>query len=624
MARAGIPMMRRGWGRVGVLALMLVSLASCGRDEANGSRRQVEASRAALLQQIEANPKDADLQVELARLSFELRDGIGAEAALRRALDRGGDAARIRPLLARAIAMQGDAARALGLLNEGPVAPDMTGQAAHIAANIYLDQGNMDAARTAFDAAIRAAPLDARLWVDVARFRNANADGQGARDAVDYALELDADASEALAFKANLVRAQEGMAAALDWYDAALDRDPDNVGALFDQAATLGDMGRYGDMLTAVRRAAKLAPNDPRIYYLQAVLAARAENYQLARSLLQRTRGKMDEVPGFRLLSAIVELQLGGAAVAASQSEQLLADQPHNQTARRVLAIANWADGDSDGAADALAPLVARRDADSWSLNLAARVAAEQGNPGEAAILLRRAAALVNGPVDAFAETDPYGILAAAANAEPLDPAAAVPAIRAEMANGNAASALARAARLRDANRGVAAAQILLGDTALAANDLPLAIRAFREARALDAGEGPALRLAGASMRAGDPAGMVAAIRGLARTDPGSLAGERLAGHLAMDMQQWDIAIAHFMQVRRRIGDRDAVIMEQLARAWRAKGDPGRALPFAWQAYRLQPLNPAIMRLLADLLAGSGDRQTAQDLRDKAVAISVD
>src|SRR3546814_2953197 len=81
----------------------------------------------------------------------------------------------------------------------------------------------------------------------------------------------------------------------------------------------------------------------------------------------------MDDEPGFLLLSAIVELELGGQALSASWSERLVEAQPHNFTARRLLAAANWADADSEGAAEALAPIVARADADSWSLLLAAR-----------------------------------------------------------------------------------------------------------------------------------------------------------------------------------------------------------------------------------------------------------
>src|SRR3546814_16031851 len=89
----------------------------------------------------------------------------------------------------------------------------------------------------------------------------------------------------------NLFRDQQGLTAALGWYDRALAADPGNTGALIDQAATLGDLGRYRDMLVALRKAAAIVPGDPRLYYLQAVLAARAGHSTLPRSLVPRPRG---------------------------------------------------------------------------------------------------------------------------------------------------------------------------------------------------------------------------------------------------------------------------------------------------------------------------------------------
>ena len=85
-----------------------------------------------------------------------------------------------------------------------------------------------------------------------------------------------------------------------------------------------------------------------------------------------------------------------------------------------------------------------------------------------------------------------------------------------------------------------------------------------------------------------------------------------------MDLRHWDQAIAHFERVRQRIGNRDVVILRELARAWAAKGDDARALPMIALAYRLQPLNADIMRLYADLLERRGKDQAAADLRDKA------
>ena len=106
------------------------------------------------------------------------------------------------------------------------------------------------------------------------------------------------------------------------------------------------------------------------------------------------------------LRSAVVELELGGEAVAATWADRLLADQPGNFTARRILAAATWADGDADGAIEALLPIVDRTDADSWSLLLAARAASELGRRGEAAPYLTRAATLTRG--EAVSSSDPY------------------------------------------------------------------------------------------------------------------------------------------------------------------------------------------------------------------------
>ncbi|KTE21834.1 hypothetical protein ATE67_04055 [Sphingopyxis sp. H050] len=606
-----------------VLAVLVAAaaLAGCDAPPPERARAQLQERRAELQQAIAADPKAMEARVELARIFIRLGDGVSAENAVQGALAAGGNGDYLRPLLARAYALQGEGARAFETIDAGPIAPEMIGEAAWVAGDVHLSNGDLNAARDAYDRAVRELPRESMLWVDVARFRDANADTMGARDAIDYAIELDGQNSAALTYKANLVRTEEGLTASLPWYDRALAADPDNAGALIEQAATLGDLGRYRDMLVAVRHAATLVPREPRIYYLQAVVAARAENYGLARSLLQRTRGELDNEPGFMLLSAIVELQLGGEAVAATWADRLLVEQPNNLTARRLLAVAEWADGDADAAAAAIAPIADRADADSWSLLLAARVAAELGRNAESAAYEARAAALSPGEAAPFAANNSYGLVSMEADAEPLNPAKAIPAISADIASGNTARAIERATRLRDANRGVADAHILLGDAALAGGRYDLAVQSYRAARDLDAGERTTLRLANALFRVGDAAGSGAAILALRDSQPSSIAADRLAGHLAMDIEHWDQAIAHFERVRRRIGNRDVIVLSELARAWAAKGRADRALPLIAYAYRLQPLNAEIMERYAELLDRQGDRQGAADLRDKAAQI---
>src|SRR3546814_956115 len=132
---------------------------------------------------------------------------------LKGALDAGANDAALRPLLARAYAMQGEGARALETLKSGPVIPEMLGEAAWVAGDVHLANGDLAAAREAYDRAVHELPLSSAFWVDVARFREANADTLGARDAGAYANERDKTNSTALAVQANLVRGGQGMEA---------------------------------------------------------------------------------------------------------------------------------------------------------------------------------------------------------------------------------------------------------------------------------------------------------------------------------------------------------------------------------------------------------------------------
>jgi cellulose synthase operon protein C len=595
-----------------------LALASCGREPVEGVRAEMLTREAELSDAIAANDKDLAPHVAIAEVRLKLGNGLGAETALRRAVELGADAARLRPLAARAVMLQGEYGRALALLEGGAVHPDAAGEAGHVAGLLQLQLGRLDAAREGFDQAIRAKPRDSALWVDVAQFRKANADMAGASDAADFAIELDDQNAEALAFKANLVRTQDGLAQSVEWFERALKLDPDNVTALLEYAATLGDLGQYRAMLSQVRHAAKLAPKSPVPYYLQAVVAARAGDFGLARSLLQRTNGKMDEEPGFLLLSAIVALELDGAAVAADLADRLLTQQPMNFTARRILAAASWASGDTDGAVEVLEPIIARPDADHWSLVLSARLAADQDQSDLASEYLARAARLARGEAVAFSEDDAFGQRQRAGDAEPLNPAAVIPAIRADMGRGLYPRAMERSRRLLEPNRGVADAQILFGDTALAAKQPRLAIRAFRDARAFDAGTRTALRLANAQHIAGDPAGAAATILALQRAQGASVVADRLSGHLAMDLRQWPVALDWFERVRVRLGNRDVVILQEMARAYAANGDSATADALAMAAVRLQPLNRDLLVLWADQRAALGRADDAAALRDRA------
>jgi predicted Zn-dependent protease len=146
------------------------------------------------------------------------------------------------------------------------------------------------------------------------------------------AVKLKPNDIEAITLRGELTRSQYGLAAALPWFDRALELDEDNLSARLEKAATLGDMGRMKEMLAETRRVLEIAPNQPMAYYLQAMLAARARKFDLARSLYQKTGGALDTQPAGMLLASAIEFQTGAVEQAVTRLERLVALQP--RTAR--------------------------------------------------------------------------------------------------------------------------------------------------------------------------------------------------------------------------------------------------------------------------------------------------
>jgi tetratricopeptide (TPR) repeat protein len=142
--------------------------------------------------------------------------------------------------------------------------------------------GDRAAAGRELALATQLAPTDSFAWSDTARFRREGGDAGGALAAAERAVALDPNNVEALILSAALIRDRYGLVAALPWYDRALAVQPNNIDAMLDRAATLGDLGRARDMLDQTRDVLAVAPNHPRAFYLQAVLAARAHEWEIS------------------------------------------------------------------------------------------------------------------------------------------------------------------------------------------------------------------------------------------------------------------------------------------------------------------------------------------------------
>ena len=298
----------------------------------------VTAARAAAIKASYDDPDWGLAHALLARLDLANADGAGAEAELDRAVSTGFDPARAHHLYAEAWLLQGDPDKAIA--EAARALPRYAGYATRVRARALAANGDLPQARATVEALLADTPDDAGAWTDLADLRLQSGDNAGALESIGRALALAPNDARALTLKGELIRAQYGLVASLPWFDAALKTDPGNGDALLDKAATLGDLGRYRDMLDATRRALVARPGNAQAYYLQAVLAARAGKDDLARDLLQRTDGAVDDMPGALLLGGMLDYRGGAYEQAIGKWRALLDDQPMNFAARRLLGAA--------------------------------------------------------------------------------------------------------------------------------------------------------------------------------------------------------------------------------------------------------------------------------------------
>lgn len=618
--------------RAAFTALLLLGAAACsnaGPGSADQAYRrglqalaqgQPRTARIEFLNAIKAQPDNKMLRLAQARTYLLLGDGASAEAELKRAKALGVAESETGHLLAHALLLQGQAESAVAEARKA--GPAHAAYADRMLGRAYQLTNKLDEAAAAFDRALAAAPNDGALWTDIADFRRATGETAGAIEAADRAVALEPRNVEALRLRGELTRSQYGLAAAMPWFDRALQIDPVNIAVLIERAATLGDLGRTREMLADTRRILSVSSNNPSAYYLQAMLAARGRDYSLARSLYRRTGGAFDNRPAAMLLAGTIELGTGNASLALGPLKRLLKLQPGNVKARRLLGSAQWQSGDARAAIGTLRPLADRADADAYTLSLIGKAYARLGDEASAARYLGRAAAprpSATAPLD-----DPLGDgqLAAIrrdAAAWPNVAAPQVVLIRALLGRGLGPEALERARQLQAAAPGAPDAHVLVGDALAIQGDYAAAAGAYRRAANLAFNEPVALRLIEALRNSGDDEGAVKVLTLFLQQNPQNVSAQTVAANAYMQAKRWPEAIANYEAVRKRLGNNDSTLLNNLAWAYAETGDYDRAIPLAQRAVALEPRNPVTADTLGWLLFRSGkDRVRGLALLEQA------
>jgi len=593
------------------LADRVESMRDVARADAAFAQGQPRTARVELMNATEADPKNAIAWMYQARIALALGDGAAAEEALDRAIGAGYRVSRTLHFRAHARLLEHDPADALAIAVADQVAPEHRGYAARMRGRACAELSDQACAENEFALARSITPADPGLWVDIARFRLTSGDLQAAIEAADKAVALAPRNVEALVYRGMLVRDQYGLAAALPWFDRALEIDRFDIDAQIERAATLGDMGRTLEMLAATRAVQALDPGNPRAFFLQAVLAARARKFALAERLLDQTGGALDGLPATMLLKGITALQRGNLSQATAQLSKLLETQPNNIAARRLLAATQWRGGDVQGV---LATVQAGgSDFDPYMLTLAGRALEARGDrQGASAYLDRAAAGNVSAPTSAPA-VDPEQTSA--------DAPAQAAIIHNLIASGNATQALRLALALEQANPGAPDAHVLAGDAWIAADKPAQAVAAFERAANLRFSRDVALRLIAALNRVGRATEAFRVLDLFLAQHPMDVPARLLQADLLMAKARFSDAANVLEGLQNRLGERDIAIATNLAWCRYQTGHAEQALKLASRAYAMAPANPIVSHSYGWMLFRSGgDRRNAIALLRQAAA----
>lgn len=340
-----------------------------------------------------ADSGKVDQALAKARAALAQGDGIAAEARLREARAAGADDDSVRAMMGEALLAQGNLVRARKWLAPARFTLPTRARGFRLLGQLEWREGRLPEAERAFDQALALAPHDAGLWVDIARLRLSGSENAQAIEAADRAVVLDPRNADALWFRALLIRRQYGFAASLPWFEAALRHAPGDSRILADQAATLGELGRYGDALEALRAAHRADAGNPVLLYNQAVIAARGGDRALARRLLGRSANRVRDIPGALLLSAALDLDAGNVNIAVATADRLLRSQPGNLSAQEILARGLARSGDAGAVIARLSSLAESQRASAYLRAVVARAYEEVGKRDRAVALLARAAA---------------------------------------------------------------------------------------------------------------------------------------------------------------------------------------------------------------------------------------
>ncbi|MEZ5559897.1 MAG: PEP-CTERM system TPR-repeat protein PrsT [Pseudomonadales bacterium] len=605
-------------------ALLLPSLGGCdsttpqehvARAEQNLATNDLRTAVIELKNALQKQPDLASARLLLGEAHARLGDYPSALKEFERALDLGIDDQRLKVDLLAAKVRVGRYQEVIGELADAGALPKPL---AVVLADAYLAGGDAGRARVLY----QQAPQLAGANLGLARIAWSEGDAERAGHYFDQAVTLDENSVDAWLAKAEFELSQHTLDAAAQSFERASALPAGDLsGALGLARVSLlqGDLTAAGER---IRNVLKRAPRLPVAQYLDGLIRFQQGDLDGAEAAIRNVQSVMpDHAPSLYLMGAI-KYREGQLAQAEDNLQRFLARDKRNESAAKVLASVRLEQGDFEGVADVLEPLVAVT-ADPQLLAIYGSAQLRLGHTDVATSALERAVALAP-DMAPFRNQLALSLLAAGdqgrAEAE-LETAIAVDESQFQseylmallrIRERDWAGAEAAVASLLAKEPNSAVGLNLRGAVALGRQDAEAAQRDFRAALAADPTFLPAVQnLATLAERNGDSAGAARLYQDLLDNDPDNEGALLSLADLMLRERKSDAAVryletaagANGQSVRARLG---------LARLYLASNRVDDATRVLEEALAVAPDLPDLNLLKAETLLRSGDTAAAQ------------
>ncbi len=358
-------------------------------------RGDLRTAQIELRNTVRSDPNNAEAHFRLGVIQLRMGDPISAERSLRQSRDNGFDPRPIIPLLAQTYMAQGKFRELLRDFPTTSVGQDQLGPILVMRGTAHLQLGELDPAYDAFVEAEKVAPTAIEPLLSTARVLISRRDLQGAEARVDRALVLNARSPEALVLKSQLLNLRGDRRNALSALDNAVQQAPGMLAARLERAnllVALGDDAKAKEDVTAVLR---MEPRSAGGIYLQAVLAARAREFQAADAALTQIAVLLPRFPRGHYFLGVVKFNLGQAEQALDAAQKFVARNPADLDGLKLLGRILIAGQRPAGAVEVVTKAMAEGvTPDAELLDVLARAYAQDGQQAKALQTYEQAAKL--------------------------------------------------------------------------------------------------------------------------------------------------------------------------------------------------------------------------------------